>query len=55
MDYRRMSQILIEQTAPEQRQSFVDAQESLISQEESTIAGQDAFLVKSILQKLILF
>jgi hypothetical protein len=46
---------LIEQTAPEQRQSFIEAQDSITNNEDSTIAGQDAAAVKSILNKLIFF
>ena len=36
-DFKRLSKLLIEQTLPEQRQSFIDAQSTF--DEEDTIAG----------------
>lgn len=52
-DFRRLSQFLIDQTMPEERQSFIEVQESMLDNEASLIAGQDSHVVKSILQKLI--
>ena len=53
LDYRRLSQFLLEHTLPDQRDSFVQAQEPQLIQREETIGGQDAGVVKSILCKLI--